>query len=217
MKIVMLARNAELYTHKRLVEAAQARGHEIDIIDTLRIYMNITSHRPEVRYQGRKLVGYDAVIPRIGASITYFGTAVVRQFEQMDVYTPNTAAGITNSRDKLRSIQILSRHEIGIPATTSHRSPTSLPRPAPSAPTTTATGSVSRSRPKREVPAPASSRRFEISRSRSATRVASRGPLAQTAKKAALTPPARSRGRSTCPVSCSATKSQSGSTSRWVV
>ncbi len=117
MKIIMLARNANLYSHKRLVEAAQVRGHEIDVIDTLRCYMNITSHRPELRYGGEKLEGYDAVIPRIGASITFYGTAVVRQLEMMGVYPLNESVAIGRSRDKLRSMQLLARDGIGLPVT----------------------------------------------------------------------------------------------------
>ena len=81
MKIAMLARNPNLYSHQRLVEAAETRGHQIDVIDTLRVYINVASHRPELRYKGEKLEAYDAVIPRIGASVTFFGTAVLRQFE----------------------------------------------------------------------------------------------------------------------------------------
>jgi len=118
MKIAMLARNPKLYSHKRLVEAALARGHEIDIIDTLKVYMNITSHRPELRYRGEKLTGYDAVIPRIGASITYYGLAVLRQFEMMGVYPLNESVAIGRSRDKLRCLQLLSREGIGLPVTT---------------------------------------------------------------------------------------------------
>ncbi|HAQ36058.1 MAG: 30S ribosomal protein S6--L-glutamate ligase [Maricaulis sp.] len=117
MRLLMLARNAGLYSHKRLVDAAEARGHEIDVLDTLRIYMNITSHRPEARYQGRSLEGYDAVIPRIGASITSYGTAVVRQFEMMGVWALNESVAIGRSRDKLRSLQLLSRAGIGLPVT----------------------------------------------------------------------------------------------------
>ena len=86
MKIALMARNASLYTHKRLVEAAKQRGHEIQVIDTLRVYLNVASHRPQMRYRGEILEGFDAVIPRIGASITFFGTAVLRQFEMMGVY-----------------------------------------------------------------------------------------------------------------------------------
>ncbi len=118
MKIAMLARNAGLYTHKRLKAAAEDRGHELDIIDTLRCYMNIASRRPEVYYNGEKLVGYDAVIPRIGASITFYGMAVLRQFEMQGVYPLNESVGIGRSRDKLRSMQLLARDGIGLPVTT---------------------------------------------------------------------------------------------------
>jgi len=117
MKMAMLARNPNLYSHRRLVEAAQARGHEIDIINTLRVYMNITSHRPEAYYNGEKLTGYDAVIPRIGASVTFYGLAVLRQFEMMGVYPLNESVGIGRSRDKLRSMQLLARAGIGLPVT----------------------------------------------------------------------------------------------------
>ena len=117
MRLLMLARNANLYSHKRLVEAAEARGHETDIIDTLRIYMNITSHRPEVRHRGEVLKGYDAVIPRIGASITGYGMSVVRQFEMMGVWSINESVAIGRSRDKLRSLQLLAREGIGLPVT----------------------------------------------------------------------------------------------------
>jgi ribosomal protein S6--L-glutamate ligase len=117
MNIAMLARNSELYSHKRLVEAAEERGHQIKIYNTLSCYMNITSHRPEVRYQGEKLTGIDAVIPRIGASITFYGLAVLRQFEMMGVYSLNESVAIGRSRDKLRSLQILSRQGLGLPVT----------------------------------------------------------------------------------------------------
>ena len=118
MKIAMLARNAELYTHKRLKEAAETRGHTLDIINTLRCYMNIVSQNPEIYYNGEKLEGYDAVIPRIGASITFYGTAVLRQFEMQGVYPLNESVGIGRSRDKLRSMQLLARDGIGLPTTT---------------------------------------------------------------------------------------------------
>ncbi|MEM6325035.1 MAG: 30S ribosomal protein S6--L-glutamate ligase [Pseudomonadota bacterium] len=118
MKIALLARNANLYSHKRLVEAAEARGHEIDIINTLRCYMNIASRRPEIYYNGEKLQGYDAVIPRIGASVTFYGLAVLRQFEMMGVYPLNESVGIGRSRDKLRSMQLLARDGVGLPVTT---------------------------------------------------------------------------------------------------
>jgi len=117
MKIAMLARNPNLYSHRRLVEAAEERGHEIDIIDTAQCYVNITAHRPTVRYKGDSLSGYDAVIPRIGASITFYGLAIVRQFEMMGVWPLNESVAIGRSRDKLRSLQILSRTGLGLPVT----------------------------------------------------------------------------------------------------
>lgn len=117
MKIAMMARNANLYSHQRLKEAAEARGHTLDIINTLQCYMNIVSHRPEMYYNGEKLEGYDAVIPRIGASITFYGLAVLRQFEMMGVYPLNESVAIGRSRDKLRSMQLLARDGIGLPVT----------------------------------------------------------------------------------------------------
>ncbi|MEM7642118.1 MAG: 30S ribosomal protein S6--L-glutamate ligase [Pseudomonadota bacterium] len=118
MKIAMLARNPDLYSHKRLVEAAEARGHEIRVINTLRCYMNIASRRPEIYYNGEKLERFDAVIPRIGASVTFYGMAVLRQFEMMGVYPLNESVAIGRSRDKLRSMQLLARDGIGLPVTT---------------------------------------------------------------------------------------------------
>ncbi len=118
MKIAMLARNPNLYSHIRLKEAAEARGHELDIINTLRCYMNIASRRPEIYYNGEKLPMYDAVIPRIGASITFYGMAVLRQFEMMGVFPLNESVAIGRSRDKLRSTQILAREGVGLPVTT---------------------------------------------------------------------------------------------------
>lgn len=117
MKIVMMARNPKLYSHKRLVEAAQERGHEIDIVDHLKCYMDITSHRPGIRYEGNALSGYDAVIPRIGASVTFYGLAVLRQFEMMNVWPMNESVAIGRSRDKLRCLQLLSRAGLGLPVT----------------------------------------------------------------------------------------------------
>ena len=117
MKLVMMARNANLYSHKRIVEAAEARGHQIDIVNHTRCYMDITSHRPALYYNGEKLPHYDAVIPRIGVSVTYFGTAVLRQFEMMGVWPLNESVAIGRSRDKLRSLQILARDGIGLPVT----------------------------------------------------------------------------------------------------
>ncbi|NVJ97980.1 MAG: 30S ribosomal protein S6--L-glutamate ligase [Alphaproteobacteria bacterium] len=117
MRIALLTRNANLYSHKRLIEAAEERGHEIDPIDTLKVYINIAAHRPEMRYKGEVLKGYDAVIPRIGASITHFGAAVLRQFEMAGVYPLNESVALTRSRDKLRSFQLLSRKGVGLPVT----------------------------------------------------------------------------------------------------
>lgn len=119
MKIAMLARNPKLYSHKRLVEAAEERGHSVDIIDTLKVYISIAADKPEIRYKGESLTGYDAVIPRIGASITTFGTAVLRQFEVMGVYPLNESVAISRSRDKLRSLQLMARKGIGLPLTAS--------------------------------------------------------------------------------------------------
>lgn len=117
MKIAILSRNAKLYSTARLVEAAQARGHEVRVLDVLRCYMNITSHNPSIHYRGEDLVGFDAVIPRIGASVTFYGTAVLRQFEMMNVMPLNESVAISRSRDKLRSIQLLARKGIGLPVT----------------------------------------------------------------------------------------------------
>jgi len=117
MRIALLSRNPKLYSTKRLVEAAKNRGHEIRVLDVLRCYMNITSHKPEIHYKGEVLTGYDAVIPRIGASVTVYGTAVLRQFEMMGVYPLNESQSITRSRDKLRALQLLSRKGIGLPIT----------------------------------------------------------------------------------------------------
>jgi len=118
MKIVMMARNENLYSHRRLKEAAEERGHSMQIINTLRCYMNIASRRPEVYYNGESLEGFDVVIPRIGASVTFYGLAVLRQFEMMGVYPLNESVAIGRSRDKLRSMQLLARAGIGLPVTT---------------------------------------------------------------------------------------------------
>lgn len=117
MKIAILSRNPKLYSTRRLVEAAEAKGHEVHVLDVLRCYMNITSMKPEVHYKGENLTGYDAVIPRIGASVTFYGTAVLRQFEMMGVYPLNESVAISRSRDKLRALQLLSRKGIGLPVT----------------------------------------------------------------------------------------------------
>lgn len=117
MKLAILSRNPKLYSTRRLVEAAEARGHEVHVLDVLRCYMNITSLKPEVHYKGENLTGFDAVIPRIGASVTFYGTAVLRQFEMMNVYPLNESVAISRSRDKLRALQLLSRKGIGLPVT----------------------------------------------------------------------------------------------------
>jgi ribosomal protein S6--L-glutamate ligase len=117
MKIAILSRKASLYSTRRLREAGIARGHEVHVVDYLRCFMDITSHHPKVIFQGKTLDDFDAIIPRIGASHTFYGTAVVRQFEVMDVYALNNSQAISRSRDKLRSLQLLSRKGIGLPVT----------------------------------------------------------------------------------------------------
>jgi len=118
MKLAILSRNLTCYSTRRLREAAIQRGHKVKVLNTLKFAIDLAKGKPNLYFRQKELTLYDAVLPRIGASITYFGTAVVRQFEQMDVFCANSSAGISNSRDKLRSLQILSRHEIGIPKTT---------------------------------------------------------------------------------------------------
>lgn len=117
MKIAILSRSTSLYSTKRLVEAGKARGHEIEVIDTLKCYMDITSTKPMVHYQDRILDDFDVIIPRIGASITFYGTAVIRQFEMMGVFSLNESVAISRARDKLRSLQLLSRKGLGLPIT----------------------------------------------------------------------------------------------------
>jgi ribosomal protein S6--L-glutamate ligase len=123
MKIVILSRNAKLYSTRRLIESAEQRGHEVRVLDVLRCYMNITSMRPSIHYKGENITDFDAVIPRIGASVTFYGTAVLRQFEMMGVYPLNESVAITRSRDKLRSLQLLARKGIGLPVTGFAHSP----------------------------------------------------------------------------------------------
>ena len=117
MKIAILSRNSRLYSTSRLIEAAKARGHEVRVLDVLRCYMDIVSNKPQMHYRGEILDKFDAVIPRIGASVTFYGTAVLRQFEMMGVYPLNESVAISRSRDKLRSLQLLSRKGIGMPVT----------------------------------------------------------------------------------------------------
>lgn len=117
MKIAILSRNKKLYSTRRLVEAAQERGHDVRVIDPLRCYMRLSPGLAEMHYRGKVLEGFDAVIPRIGASITFYGTAVVRQFEAMGVYCVNTSDAIQRARDKLRSMQLLAQDGVGMPTT----------------------------------------------------------------------------------------------------
>ena len=127
MHLAILSRNANLYSTRRLVEAAELQGHTVRVIDTLRCYMNVTTNKPSIHYRGEELEEFDAVIPRIGASVTFYGTAVLRQFEMMGVYTLSESVAITRSRDKLRSLQLLSRKGIGLPITGFAHSPDDIP------------------------------------------------------------------------------------------
>nr|WP_243752135.1 RimK family alpha-L-glutamate ligase [Leucobacter weissii] len=115
--MAILSRAAQSYSTQRLSAAAEQRGHTAHVLNTLSFAIDLADEAPDLRYRGRELEDFDAILPRIGNSVSYFGTAVVRQFEQMDVYTPNTASGISNARDKLRAIQILSKHNIDMPPT----------------------------------------------------------------------------------------------------
>jgi len=117
MKIAILSRNGELYSTRRLLEAAEKHGHEAHVIDHLRCNIEIEQKGPSLYYGSDYLVGFDAVIPRIGASVTFYGTAVVRQFEMMKVFSVVSSRGIVHSRDKLRCLQVLSKEGIGLPKT----------------------------------------------------------------------------------------------------
>ncbi|UOF16018.1 30S ribosomal protein S6--L-glutamate ligase [Lysobacter capsici] len=117
MKLAILSRNTKLYSTRRLVEAAREHGHSVRVLDPLRCYMRIASDGFQMHYKGREIAGYHAVIPRIGASVTRYGSAVLRQFELMETYTPNTSDAILRARDKLRSHQLLAAQRIGLPAT----------------------------------------------------------------------------------------------------
>jgi ribosomal protein S6--L-glutamate ligase len=123
MRIAILSRNKKLYSTRRLVEAAEQRGHEAVVLDTLHCYMNVSSEKPEIHYKGEEILDFDVVIPRIGASITFYGCAVLRQFEMMGVYPLNESVAITRARDKLRSLQLLSRKGVGMPRTGFAHSP----------------------------------------------------------------------------------------------
>src|SRR5438093_13442643 len=117
MRLVILSRQPSIYSTRVLAEAARQRGHEVQVLDTLQFDIHVSRRSPKLLYQGRPVGPVDAVIPRIGASITFFGLAVVRQFEMMGVYCLNESQAIARSRDKLRCLQILSRHDIGVPPT----------------------------------------------------------------------------------------------------
>ena len=117
MKLAILSRNSKLYSTRRLVEAARERGHSVRVLDPLRCYMRIASDGFTMHYKGRELADYDAVIPRVGASITRYGSAVLRQFELMGTYSPNSSDAILKARDKLRCHQLLAAQGIGLPAT----------------------------------------------------------------------------------------------------
>jgi ribosomal protein S6--L-glutamate ligase len=127
MRIVILSRRPTLYSTRVLVDAGQKRGHHVRVLDTLQFDIRVSKRNPELFYQGEPVGRVDAVIPRIGASITFFGLAVVRQFEMMGVYCLNESQAIARSRDKLRCLQILSRHEIGLPPTVYTRQADHLP------------------------------------------------------------------------------------------
>ncbi|WP_299733767.1 30S ribosomal protein S6--L-glutamate ligase [uncultured Endozoicomonas sp.] len=127
MRIALLSRNERLYSSRRIIEAAQARGHTIDVIDILSCYMNINDKNPSIHVKGVELPHYDAIIPRIGASNTFYGTAVLRQFEMMNCYTLNESLAIARSRDKLRSMQLLSRKGVGLPVTGFASGPGDIP------------------------------------------------------------------------------------------
>ena len=126
MKIAILSRGPRLYSTRRLKEACKARGHEVRILDTMSFSINVEQGNPELLYKDKPLSSYDAVIPRIGASITFFGTAVLRQFEQIGTFCLNSSIGINTSRDKLRSMQLLARHNIGFPQTIFVKQPQSI-------------------------------------------------------------------------------------------
>jgi len=123
MRIAILSRNASLYSTSRLVDACKERDHTVEVLNTLKCYMDIAAHRPSVHYRGKELQPFDAVIPRIGASVTFYGAAVLRQFEMMGSYSLNESVAITRSRDKLRSLQILARDGLGLPLTGFANSP----------------------------------------------------------------------------------------------
>jgi ribosomal protein S6--L-glutamate ligase len=117
MKLAILSRNSKLYSTQRLMDAARTRGHSVRVLDPLRCYMRIEPNEFSMHYKGREMSDYDSVIPRIGASVTFYGTAVLRQLEMMGVHTPNPSDAILRARDKLRCHQMLARQGIGLPRT----------------------------------------------------------------------------------------------------
>jgi len=123
LKIAILSRNTRLYSTRRLIDAAHERGHEVKVFDTIKCYMDIASMRPSIHYKGQLVEDFDAVIPRIGTSVTFYGAAVLRQFEIMGTWPLNESVAITRSRDKLRSLQIMARAGIGLPLTGFANSP----------------------------------------------------------------------------------------------
>src|ERR687884_190259 len=127
MRLAILSRNETLYSTRALVDAARRRGHRADVLDTLQFDIRVSRRNPELFYRGEPLGPYDAVIPRIGASITVFGLAVVRQFEMLGVYCLKESPAIAPSRDKLRCLQLLSRHDIGLPPTVYTRQAEHIP------------------------------------------------------------------------------------------
>lgn len=127
MKIGILSQFPQLYSTQRLIAACESRGHEAFVINTLNCYMNINSTKPSIHYEGEELIGFDAIIPRIHASVTFYGCAVVRQFEMMGVFVANDSISIARSRDKLRALQLLSRKGIGMPITGFANKPNDIP------------------------------------------------------------------------------------------
>jgi ribosomal protein S6--L-glutamate ligase len=117
MKIAILSRDIRLYSTRRIVEAAEVRGHEAIVLDHTKCYMALKQGQPSIHYKGKEIEKVDAVIPRIGASVTFYGTAIVRQFEMMNVFSANPSQAITRSRDKLRSMQLLAKAGLGMPIT----------------------------------------------------------------------------------------------------
>ena len=117
MRIAILSRNPKLYSTRKLVDAGLRRGHQVEVLDHAKCYVVIEQGNPSIHYNGKEVTGIDAIIPRIGASVTQYGTAIVRQFEMKRIFSANESQAIVRSRDKLRSLQLLSRAGIGFPKT----------------------------------------------------------------------------------------------------